>query len=75
MDACDVAASSDLLQDDDDDIDRQVCYFSKQINNHRRNYSTIEEKCLSLILTFQHCEVNLISSATGIVVFFVITTP
>ena len=69
VDTSDVGAGSVLLQEDDNGVDHPVCYFSKTLHKHQRNYSTIEKECLSMILALQHFEVCLSSSATPIVVF------
>ena len=58
-----------LLQEDNNDIDHPVCYFSKKFNKHQKNYSTIEKECLALILAIQQFEVYLTSSTSPIVVF------
>ena len=47
VDASDVGAGSVLLQEDDNGVDHPVCYYSKNVNKHQRNYSTIEKECLS----------------------------
>ena len=58
-----------MLQEDDNDVDHSVCYFSKRFNKHQRNYSTIERECPSLVLAFQYFEVYLASSVAPIVIF------
>ena len=63
------AAGGVLLQEDDNGVDHPVCYFSKPFNKHQKNYSTVEEECLSLILALQHFEVYLTSPSSPIVVF------
>ncbi len=69
VDASDVGIGAVLLQEDDDGIDHPVCYFSKKLNKHQKNYSTIEKECLALILAIQHFEVYLTSATSPIVVF------
>ena len=56
IDASDAGAGSVLLQEDDNGIDHPVCYYSKKIYKHQRNYSTREKECLSLTL-----QLNLLS--------------
>ena len=59
-----------LVQEDGNGVYHPVTsYFSKTFNKHQRNYSTIEKKCLSLILALQHFEVYLTSSSSPTVVF------
>ena len=62
-------AGSVLLQEDDNGVDHPVCYYSKKFNKHQRNYSTIENECLSLILALQHFDFYLASSVAPIVIF------
>ena len=64
-----VGAGGVLLQGDDSGVDHPVFYFSKTFNKHKKNYSTAEKECLSLILAFQHFEVFITSSSSPIVVF------
>ena len=56
-----------LLQEDG--VDHPVCYYSKKFNKSQLNYSTIEKKCLALVLAMQHFEVCLSSSSLPICVF------
>ena len=69
VDASDVCAGAVVLQEDNNDIDHSVCYFSKKFNKHEENYSTIEKECLALILAIQQFELHLTSSTSPIVVF------
>ena len=69
VDASDVGAGSVLLQEDHNGVDHPICYYSKTFNKQQRNYSTIEEECLSLVLALQHFEVYLASSVAPIVIF------
>ena len=58
-----------MLQDDQNGVEHPVCYFSKKLNKHQRNYSTIEKECLALILALQHFEVYISSAPSPVVVF------
>ena len=69
VDARDVGIGAVLLQEDNNGIDHPVCYFSKKFNKHQKNYSTIENECLALILAIQQFEVYLTSSTSPNVVF------
>ena len=42
------------MQEDGNEVDHPVCYFSKTFNKYQKNYSTIEKEFLSLILALQH---------------------
>ena len=57
------------MQEDGNGVNHPVNYFSKKLNKHQKNYSTIEKECLSLILALQHFEVYLTSSSLPTVVF------
>ena len=50
----DLWAGSVLLQEDINGIDRPVCYFSRKVNKHQQNYSTIARECLAILLALQH---------------------
>ncbi|XP_050402703.2 retrovirus-related Pol polyprotein from transposon 297 isoform X1 [Patella vulgata] len=54
VDASDTGAGSVLSQNDVNDIEHPICYFSKKFNRYQKNYSTIEKECLALILSLQH---------------------
>ena len=69
VDDSDTGAGSVLMQEYGNEVDHPVSYFSKKVNKHQKNYSTIEKECLSLILALQHFEVYLTSSPSPIVVF------
>jgi len=69
VDASDVGVGAVLLQDDQNGVEHPVCYFSKKLNKHQRNYSTIEKECLALILALQHFEVYISSAPSPVVVF------
>ena len=69
VDACDTSAGRVLMQEDGNDVDNSVSYFSKKFNKHQKNYSTIDKECLSLILALQQFDVNLTSSSSPTVVF------
>ena len=69
VDASDTGAGSVLMQEDGNGVDHPVSYFSKKINKHQKNFFSIENECLSLILALQHFEVYLISSSLPTAVF------
>ena len=43
VDTRDVGAGSVLLQEDDNGVDHPDCYYSKKLNKHQRNDSTLEK--------------------------------
>ena len=57
VDASEETAGAVLLQQDRDNVDHPIAYFSKKFSKHQRNYSTIEKELLALILALQHFEV------------------
>ncbi|KAL5011240.1 hypothetical protein ScPMuIL_011677, partial [Solemya velum] len=46
VDASDIGVGAVLMQEDSEQIDHPICYFSKKFDKHQRNYSTIEKECL-----------------------------
>ena len=68
VDTSDIGIGAVLLQENDNCVDHLVCYFSKTLNKHRHNYSTIEKECLALILA--HFEVM---SVVQLLLYTVIT--
>jgi hypothetical protein len=69
VDASDVGVGGVLIQEDKSGVDHPVCYFSKKLNKHQKNYSTIEKECLALILALQHFEVYVTSALSPIIVY------
>lgn len=58
-----------LIQEDEQSIDRPICYYSKKFNKHQISYSTIGKEPLVLLLILQHFEVYLGSSPQPVEVF------
>lgn len=69
VDASQVGAGAVLLQTDEKDIDRPVCYFSKKFNRYQFNYSTIEKEALASIWALQHFDVYWGEGAHPVVVY------
>ena len=67
VDASYVEAGAVLLQPDDLDVDKPVCFFSRKFNKHQLNYLVIEKETLALILALQHFSVYV--SAGPVMVF------
>ncbi|XP_033761567.1 uncharacterized protein LOC117343335 [Pecten maximus] len=67
VDACDIGVGAALTQNVDD-FDHPVSYFSKKLNKHQRNYSTVEKECLGLVLAVQHFELYVGGSACPITI-------
>ena len=44
VDARDVGTGAVLLQEHTQGMEHPVCYYSKKLNPHQRNYSTIEKE-------------------------------
>ena len=60
VDASDVGIGAFLTQKVDD-IDHPLGYFSKKLDKHQMNYSTIEKECLAFIKALQHFKVSSVS--------------
>lgn len=68
VDASYVGAGAVLLQEDNG-VDKPVCYFSKKFTCYQQNYSTIEKETLALILALQHFEVYVSCSAGPVIIY------
>ena len=55
-----------LLQEDADEMDHPVCYYSRKFNSHQCNYSTVEKETLAQVLSLQHFEVYLSPSVSPV---------
>jgi len=69
VDASDVGVGAVLLQEDSSGVDHPVCYYSKKLDCHQKNYSTNEKETLALLLSLQHFEVHVGSTTTPVKVF------
>lgn len=69
VDASNVGAGAVLLQEDDQGLDRPVCYFSRKFTSYQLNYSVIEKEALGLIWALQHFEVYVGGSTSSLVVY------
>lgn len=70
VDASDDAVGAVLLQQNESDgVEHPVAYFSKKLNRHQRNYSTIEKELLALILALQHFDVYVCTSQKPLIVY------
>ena len=59
VDASDVGVGAVLIQVGDEGLDHPISYFSRKLNKHQVNYSTIEKETLALVLAVQHFEIYL----------------
>ena len=69
VDASASGAGAVLLQEDGHGIDHPVSYFSKKFIAAQRNYSTIEQETLALLLALQHFEVYIGSSPLPVIIY------
>ncbi|KAJ8045955.1 hypothetical protein HOLleu_09080 [Holothuria leucospilota] len=69
VDASDNGIGAVLLQADEHGVDHPVCYYSKKFDKHQKNYSTIENETLALILGLQHFDVYLGTTSFPITVY------
>ena len=68
VDANQVGAGAILLQEDDQGVDRPVCFFSRKFTSYQFNYSVIEKEALSLFCALQHFDVY-VGGAVPLVVY------
>ena len=64
VDASDLGIGAVLLQEDDSGVERPVSYFSKKLNRHQKNYSTIEKETFALVASLQHFQAY-VTNGTG----------
>ncbi len=57
VDASDIGVGSVLMQTDDNNVYHPVCYFSKKLDKHQKQYSTIEKEALALLTSVKFFEV------------------
>jgi len=69
VDASDIGVGAVLSQEDDSGIDHPVAYFSKKLDKHQRNYSTIEKETLAIVLALSHFDVYLCCTVEPILVY------
>ncbi len=69
IDASACGAGVVLLQEDSNQVQHPVSYFSKKFNRHQQVYSTIEKEALALVLAVQHFEIYLGSIAVPIIIY------
>ena len=58
-----------LTQKDDGGVDHPVAYYSKKLDKHQVNYSTIEKEALALQRSLEHFEVYLQASPHTVEVY------
>ena len=68
IDASDLGVGAVLFQNVHG-VEHPVSYFSKKLNKHQVNYSTIEKELLALILALQHYEIYVGNSISPVAVF------
>jgi hypothetical protein len=51
------------------DVDRPISFFSKKLDQHQANYSTIEKECFALLSALKHLDVYLCMTMHPILVF------
>lgn len=56
-DASDFSVAAVLCQDDSQGIEHPVSYFSRKLDCHQRNYSTVEKEMLAIVLALKHFDV------------------
>lgn len=69
VDASDVGVGAVLYQETDDNVEKPISYFSKKLDKHQKNYSTIEKECFALLSALQHFDVYLNPTVHPILVY------
>jgi len=69
IDASDIGAGTMLLQEDFNEIDRPIYYYSKKFTKSQCNYCTSEKELLALVLALQHFDVYLTAAEYLLAVF------
>ncbi|KAL2080855.1 hypothetical protein ACEWY4_022708 [Coilia grayii] len=69
VDASNVGAGAVLLQQDEEGVERPVCFFSRKFNRHQLNYSTIEKETLAIIWGLQYFDVYLGGGSVPVIVY------
>ncbi|CAC5410429.1 Retrovirus-related Pol polyprotein from transposon 17.6 [Mytilus coruscus] len=69
VDASDVGVGAVLYQETDDNDEKPISYFSKKLDKHQKNYSTIEKECFALLSALQHFDVYLNPTVHPILVY------
>jgi hypothetical protein len=69
VDACDIGTGAVLMQKGEDGLDHPLAYFSRKLNKHQVNYSTIEKETLALVLAVQHFEIYISAGTFPVMVF------
>ena len=59
IDTSGIGAGAVLMQNDSQGVEHPVCYFLHKFDSHQRNYSTIEQETISLVLSLKHFDVYL----------------
>ena len=62
-------AKAILLQECNDNLEHPVAFFSRKLNSHQKNYSTIEKEALGILTSLQHFEVYVGNSSEPTVVY------
>ena len=58
-----------LTQQGEDGTAHPTAYFSKKLNKHQKNYSTIEKETLALVMAVQHFEIYVSAGEHPVEVF------
>ena len=69
IDTSGIGAGAVLMQNDSQGVEHPVCYFLHTFDSHQRNYSTIEQEILSLVLSLKHFDVCLNTTRYPILVY------
>ena len=69
VDASDIGVGAVMTQQGGDGAAHPTDYFSKKLNKHQKNYSTIEKETLALVMAVQHFEIYVSAGEHPVEVF------
>ena len=69
VDSSDTGIGASLMQEGNDGIEHPVSYYSKKLDKHQRNYSTVEKEALSLLMAVKFYDVYITSSSFPVRVY------
>ena len=69
VDASEVGAGALLLQEDQENIEYPIGYFSFKFDKHQTNYSTCEKETVALVLALKHFDFYLTAAPFPIQVY------
>jgi len=69
INASSLGAGAVLMQSNSQGVEHPICYFSHKFDTYQRNYSTIEQETLALVLSLRYFDVHLNTTRYPIMVY------